>query len=269
MMPLLETDLTFGELTDKLVYMSSEDEDVQYTMDASYRLPVSGTFHTEIIDGMNVIVPDTEANAAYLHSFLYEGAPMPEPTQEDAAIEMDIALGQKGTISRPSSAALVENRKRLIESMGRKVFDNVAAYVAIEDAKWSMLFSWPYFVESLEDKASPVWDFVDKSGDVVLKDVVTGEDIVTPDNEGAAAFIAGMENAAAAASLTNPDVGADLQACADAMKKAHEEHDAASLYVVWQMLTDMDHYLFNYDATDQSQLTRTYYNTLHSLEGLE
>jgi|GEM_PF-556700 len=268
MMPYLETDLTFGELTDKLMDMSAE-EDVQYTMDASYRLPVSGTFHTETINGMSVIVPDTEANAAYLHSFLYEGAPMPEPTQEDAAIEMDIALGQKGKISRPSAAALVENRKRLMDSMGRKVFENVAAYVAIEDAKWSMLFAWPYFVESLEDKSSPVWDFVDKNGDVVLKDIVTGEDIITPGNEDATAFIAGMENASAVAALTDADVAADLQACADAMKKARDDHDSAALLKVWQMLTDMDHYLFNYDATDQSQLTRTYFNTLQSLEGLE
>ena len=38
--------------------------------DESYRLPVDGTYTSESIDGMSVLVPDTAANAAYLKQFI-------------------------------------------------------------------------------------------------------------------------------------------------------------------------------------------------------
>ena len=52
------------------------------------------------------------------------------------------------------------------------------------------------------------------------------------------------------------------------MLEAEKDHDAAALRHVYEMLSDMDHYLFNYDSTDKTQLTRTYFGTLESLKPL-
>ena len=264
LLPYVETDLSVEELMQHIIDMKGEE----YEIDASYRLPVTGTFTAETVEGMSVIMPDTEANAEYLHGFLYEELPMPVPSQEDAAIEMEIALMQRSDNTAPSPVKLVEYRKSLRGSIDPAVYDHVAAFVAAEDAKWSMLFAWPYFVESIEDPESDCWDMVEKTGEITLKDNIAGNDITVQYSETARTFAKGISDCASVMENASTAVAADLRACGDAMLEAEKDHDAAALRHVYEMLSDMDHYLFNYDSTDKTQLTRTYFGTLESLKPL-
>ncbi len=265
LLPYVETDLSVEELMQHIIDMKGEE----YEIDASYRLPVTGTFTAETVDGMSVIMPDTKANAEYLHGFLYEELPMPVPSQEDAAIEMEIALMQRSDNTAPSPVKLVEYRKSLRGSIDPVIYDHVAAFVAAEDAKWSMLFAWPYFVESIEDPESDCWDMVEKTGEITLKDNIAGNDITVQYSETARTFAKGISDCASVMENASLTVAADLRACGEAMLDAEKDHDAAALRRVYEMLSDLDHYLFNYDSTDKTQLTRTYYETLESLKNLD
>ena len=264
LLPFVETDLSTEEMMQHIIDMKGEE----YEIDASYRLPVTGTFTAETVDGMSVIMPDTEANAQYLHGFLYEELPMPVPSQEDAAIEMEIALMQRSGYNAPSPVKLVEYRKSLRESIDTEIYDHVAAFVAAEDAKWSMLFAWPYFTESIEDPKSDCWDLVEKAGEITLKDSIAGNDITVQYSETARTFAAGINDCAAVIENAAPEAAEDLRTCGETMLQAAKDHDAGKLRRVYEMLSDMDHYLFNYDSTDKTQLTRTYFETLVSLKAL-
>ena len=66
--PSIATDLSEGTfLKTILTGMLSGGNDIQ-----TYLLPAEGTYSSESIDGMAVLVPDLEANAALLHQYLYE-----------------------------------------------------------------------------------------------------------------------------------------------------------------------------------------------------
>ena len=261
--PYFITDMTNGRLIDLAVSLYGTDMNVK----AGYRIPVSGTFTVETIDGQSCLVPDLEENTEWLRKYLYEGAEVPEPTQEDAAVEMDIALSQKGEkLDRPSSVALVEFRKALLEDMDEDVFKHVSGYLAAEDNKWTMLFTWPYFIEGIQDPDSVCWDFLTTVGTIEMKGLKKDEVLSFDNLEDAEMFVQGMRDVAAV--VPQEAVKNDLLKVADHMETAAATHDPNQLHMVWEMLSDLDHYVFNYDATDQQQLTRIYNNTLSCLEDL-
>ncbi len=66
--PSIATDMNEGTfLKTVLTGMLSSGNEIQ-----TYLLPAEGTYSAESIDGMSVLVPDLEANAALLHQYLYE-----------------------------------------------------------------------------------------------------------------------------------------------------------------------------------------------------
>ena len=66
--PSIATDMSEGTfLKTVLTGMLSSGNDFR-----TYLLPAEGTYSSESIDGMAVLVPDLEANAALLHQYLYE-----------------------------------------------------------------------------------------------------------------------------------------------------------------------------------------------------
>lgn len=237
-------------------------------IEAGYRIPVSGTFTVETINGQSCLVPDLEENRKWARGYLYEGVKVPEPTQEAAAVEMDIALSQKGTDpGRPSSTALVEFRKALLEETGEDSFKHVSGYLAAEDNKWTMLFTWPYFIDEIQNPDSVCWKFVSETGDVEMPGLKNGEVFTFENLEDADMFVKGMRDVASV--VPEGPVREDLLRVADHMDAAAATHDPIRLHIVWEMLSDLDHYVFNYDATDQQQLTRIYNNTLECLKDLE
>ncbi|MBQ9611014.1 MAG: LCP family protein [Lachnospiraceae bacterium] len=261
--PYFITDMTNGKLIDLAVSLYGTDMNVK----AGYRIPVSGTFTVETIDGQSCLVPDLEENTEWLRKYLYEGAEVPEPTQEAAAVEMDIALSQKGEkLERPSSVALVEFRKALLEDMDEDIFKHVSGYLAAEDNKWTMLFTWPYFIEGIQDPDSVCWDFLTTVGTIEMKGLKKDEVLSFDNLEDAEMFVQGMRDVAAV--VPQEAVKNDLLKVAEHMETAAATHDPNQLHMVWEMLSDLDHYVFNYDATDQQQLTRIYNNTLGCLEDL-
>ncbi|MBQ9064266.1 MAG: LCP family protein [Blautia sp.] len=63
----ITTDLTIPQM---LSYAFTVVSSGMKLADESFRLPVEGTYSSESIDGMSVLVPDTAANAAYLKQFI-------------------------------------------------------------------------------------------------------------------------------------------------------------------------------------------------------
>lgn len=66
-LPCLSTDLNNRDILN-LVYTVVTNRIV---VGGTYRLPVEGTYSAEIIYGMDVLVPDLQANSEYLHRYIY------------------------------------------------------------------------------------------------------------------------------------------------------------------------------------------------------
>lgn len=66
-LPCLSTDLNNRDVLN-LVYTVVTNRIV---VGGTYRLPVEGTYSAEIIYGMDVLVPDLQANSEYLHRYIY------------------------------------------------------------------------------------------------------------------------------------------------------------------------------------------------------
>ena len=67
MLPCVMTDLSNTEIMG-LIYTVVTN---RMTIGGTYRLPVEGTYSAEIIYGMDVLVPDLQANSEYLHRYIY------------------------------------------------------------------------------------------------------------------------------------------------------------------------------------------------------
>ena len=67
-LPNFTTDLSQNQLLDYLKMIQSNNMELNET---SYRLPVEGTYSSEYVRGMAVLVPDLEENSRYLHEYLY------------------------------------------------------------------------------------------------------------------------------------------------------------------------------------------------------
>lgn len=66
-LPCMTTDLSNAEIIN-LIYTVLTN---RMQMAETHRLPVEGTYTAEIIYGMDVLVPDLEANSEYLHRYIY------------------------------------------------------------------------------------------------------------------------------------------------------------------------------------------------------
>ena len=66
-LPCLRTDLSNMEILSYVYTVLSH----KMTIGETYRLPVEGTYTAEKIWGMDVLVPDLEANSKYLHQYIY------------------------------------------------------------------------------------------------------------------------------------------------------------------------------------------------------
>ncbi len=66
-LPCLRTDLSNMEILSYIYTVLSH----KMTIGETYRLPVEGTYTAEKIWGMDVLVPDLEANSKYLHQYIY------------------------------------------------------------------------------------------------------------------------------------------------------------------------------------------------------
>ena len=66
-LPCLRTDLSNREILSYVYTVLSH----KMTIGETYRLPVEGTYTAEKIWGMDVLVPDLEANSKYLHQYIY------------------------------------------------------------------------------------------------------------------------------------------------------------------------------------------------------
>ena len=66
-LPCLTTDLSNSEIM-SYVYTVLRN---RMTIGGTYRLPVEGTYTAEIIYGMDVLVPDLQANSEYLQQYIY------------------------------------------------------------------------------------------------------------------------------------------------------------------------------------------------------
>ncbi len=66
-LPCVSTDLSNTEIYN-LVYTVITN---RMRLGGNYRLPVEGTYSAEIVYGMDVLVPDLNANSAYLHQYLF------------------------------------------------------------------------------------------------------------------------------------------------------------------------------------------------------
>lgn len=66
-LPCLRTDLSNMEILSYIYTVLSH----KMTIGETYRLPVEGTYTAEKIWGMDVLVPDLEANSEYLHQYIY------------------------------------------------------------------------------------------------------------------------------------------------------------------------------------------------------
>ncbi len=65
--PNLTTDMSNTDLLGFVKTIAMDDMDIS----SSYRIPVDGTFHSETIHGMAVLVPDLEQNSSYLKQYIY------------------------------------------------------------------------------------------------------------------------------------------------------------------------------------------------------
>lgn len=68
LLPNFTTDLSQTELLD---YVSMIKENGITLNNESYRIPVDGTYSSESVRGMSVLVPDLQANSELLHEYLY------------------------------------------------------------------------------------------------------------------------------------------------------------------------------------------------------
>ena len=67
LLPYLSTDLTNSEILEYIYLVASN----RMTIGETYRLPLEGTYSAEIVFGMDVLVPDLEANSKALQGYLY------------------------------------------------------------------------------------------------------------------------------------------------------------------------------------------------------
>jgi len=65
--PYITTDMGNSEMLGIIYTVATKD----MTLNTDYHLPVDGTFTSQMINGMDVLVPDTAANARYLQQYLY------------------------------------------------------------------------------------------------------------------------------------------------------------------------------------------------------
>ncbi len=66
--PCLTTDMSQSELLDLMKMVKANDMKLN---SETYRIPVDGTYSSESIRGMAVLVPDLQANSSYLQQYLY------------------------------------------------------------------------------------------------------------------------------------------------------------------------------------------------------
>ncbi len=67
LLPYLTTDLTNSEILEYIKLVASNRK----TIGETYRFPIEGTYSAEIVYGMDVLVPDLEANSRLLQEYLY------------------------------------------------------------------------------------------------------------------------------------------------------------------------------------------------------
>ena len=67
LLPYLSTDLSNREILDYIYAVISN----RMTIGETYRFPLEGTYSTEIVYGMDVLVPDLEANSKALQGYLF------------------------------------------------------------------------------------------------------------------------------------------------------------------------------------------------------
>ena len=67
-LPCIMTDMSNAEILSCIYTVATNHMSIGET----YRIPVEGTYAVEIIYGMDVLVPDLEANSEYLHRYIYE-----------------------------------------------------------------------------------------------------------------------------------------------------------------------------------------------------
>ena len=66
-LPCISTDLSNTEIMSYIYTVTTN----RMSIGETYRLPVEGTYTAEVIYGMDVLVPDLEANSEYLHRYIY------------------------------------------------------------------------------------------------------------------------------------------------------------------------------------------------------
>ena len=66
-LPCVSTDLGNAEILSYVYTVATN----RMSIGETYRIPVEGTYTAEIIYGMDVLVPDLEANSEYLHRYIY------------------------------------------------------------------------------------------------------------------------------------------------------------------------------------------------------
>lgn len=66
-LPCISTDLSNTEIMSYIYTVATN----RMSIGETYRLPVEGTYTAEVIYGMDVLVPDLEANSEYLHRYIY------------------------------------------------------------------------------------------------------------------------------------------------------------------------------------------------------
>ncbi len=66
-LPCISTDLSNTDIMSYIYTVATN----RMSIGETYRLPVEGTYTAEVIYGMDVLVPDLEANSEYLHRYIY------------------------------------------------------------------------------------------------------------------------------------------------------------------------------------------------------
>ena len=174
--------------------------------------------------------------------------------QAEADKEATGETDEEDEVYVPAKETVLALRERAEEGMTQEDIADLTEMVKVANLKLENLLLNYNLEKKLSDPDNLYWNYFEQTGEIQIEESDAGEAVTAGNPYNGENFINVMEKWEK--KVTNEELKEDFGRMADYMDSAVEAHSVEDIMSLYQMLHDMDYFLFRYGPEDVGKYTK-------------